>query len=70
MNKFMQVTNDFRGSYIQSLFDPVQTHALYGIWKDDLEEAKKILKKNGATRFRVVKVRKSDRIILCFKIKN
>jgi hypothetical protein len=66
---FHRIVNDFRGSYIKPLFDPVQTHGLYGIFEDDLVKAEDILKKNGCNRFRVVKCRDSDFVILCFKVK-
>jgi hypothetical protein len=65
---FSSVTNKFRGSYVQTLFDPVQTHALYGIPKRDAAEAKEALKAIGAKRFRVVN-NSFGFSIICFKIK-
>lgn len=54
--------------YQQTLFDPVQTHAVYGLTEDTLKEVKEQLKKNGATRFRTVKCRKPSCFrILCYK---
>ena len=56
------------GKYVQSLFDPVQTHALYGIYgKDELERCKALLSKNPAiNRFKVVSNSYGYKI-LCFK---
>lgn len=58
------------GQYINPLFDPVQTHAIYGI--DDLSEIirlKKILKYNKlAYKFRNVKTNYGS-YILCFRVK-
>ena len=62
------VTYQFRGSYIQTIFDPIQTHALYGVMKDDAPKAKKLLKEAGASRFRVIK-NNFGFAIICFKIK-
>ena len=65
---FNEVTRQFRGSYVQTLFDPVQTHALYGVLKRDAAEAKEALKAIGAKRFRVVN-NSFGFSIICFKIK-
>jgi hypothetical protein len=65
---FSSVTNRFSGSFVQTLFDPVQTHALYGIPKRDAAEAKEALKAIGAKRFRVVN-NSFGFSIICFKIK-
>lgn len=57
-----------RGEYIQTVFDPVQTHAWYGLSsKEDLERAKRQLKGIG-NRFRQVKTH-GGFYILCFKLK-
>ena len=56
--------------YVQELFDPVQTHAVYGT-NDDKEEITSViskLKSIGATRFRVVK-NDYGKAIVCFKYK-
>lgn len=59
----------FQGSYIQELFDPVQTHAIYGVSKSRMNEAKDMLKKHGAKRFRIVNPRAAkDLVIICFKL--
>ena len=55
-----------RGRYIQTIFDPIQTHALYGITADELPKFKEKLKKLGARKFRTCG-RKGFKI-LCFKI--
>ena len=63
----------FKGCYFQTLFDPVQTHGLYGLVEGNLQEAKDMLKSLGAKRFRVVKCRgminRKDNgfRVLCFK---
>lgn len=56
------------GKYVQSLFDPIQTHALYGIYgKDELERYKSRLSQNPAiNRFRVISNSHGYKI-LCFK---
>ncbi len=51
------------------LFDPIQTHALYGVRKEDVFEVKAELKKFGATRFRVVKSGIIGLVIVCYKAK-
>jgi len=56
------------GRYIQDVFDNVQTHALYGIHKDELENWKEKLSKNkGINRFRKVNANSKYYVILCFK---
>ena len=62
----------FPNCYFQTLFDPVQTHGLYGLTENNLQEAKDMLKSLGAKRFRVVKCRNlinkdNGHRILCFK---
>jgi len=57
--------------YQQKLFDPVQTHGVYGLTDQTLPEVKKELKEKGATRFRTVKCHKpSPWRILCYKSPN
>lgn len=61
-------SGDRYGVYIQSLFDKVQTHALYGISRDDVEDWKERLSKNkGISRFRKVNANSKYYAILCFK---
>lgn len=62
--------NLYRGAYILPLFDPIQTHAVYGITDADIANLKKQLITLGAKRFRTVKIRKSDLRILCFNAKS
>ena len=64
---FNEVTRQFRGSFIQTIFDRVQTHALYGVPKRDADEAKEALKAIGAKRLRVVN-NSFGFAIICFKI--
>lgn len=61
------------GVYQNALFDPVQTHGVYGLTPDTIEAVKKELKEKGATRFRTVKANnwnkktKQGFLILCYK---
>ena len=56
------------GVYIQPLFDNVQTHALYGISRDSVNDWKERLSKNkGISRFRKVNANSKYYAILCFK---
>ena len=50
-----------RSGYAKDLFDPKQTHAIYGVHKDYLVDLKNTLSKSGAYAFRLVKGK-----ILCF----
>jgi len=55
-------------SYIQSLFDPVQNYAIYGITKDQAESLKMSMKASKCiSRFRTVKSNGGYYVILCFK---
>ena len=56
--------------YFQKLFDPIQTHGLYGIYKEEVERYKEWLKSFGAKRLRVVKCNNckgNPYAIICFK---
>jgi hypothetical protein len=64
-NRFKGFNND---RYVQTLFDPVQTHALYGLTKETIDSFKKQLKELGANRFRTVSTRFGFKI-LCFSAK-
>ena len=56
------------GRYVQSLYDNVQTHALYGISRDSVDEWKQTLSNNkGINRFRKVNANSKYYAILCFK---
>lgn len=58
-----------RNYIIRELFDPIQTHAVYNVNKDDVIHVKAKLKELSATRFRIVKVSNSNLRIVCFKLK-
>ena len=54
---------------MRELFDPIQSHAVYGIHPSDVDRVKQDLKESlKATRFRVVTTRYGSKII-CFKLK-
>ena len=56
------------GVYIQNIYDNVQTHALYGISRDSVNDWKEKLSKNkGISRFRKVNANSKYYAILCFK---
>lgn len=58
----------FGKSYIQSLFDPDQNYAIYGITRDDIDVLKQRLKATKCiSRFRTVKANSKYYVILCFK---
>jgi len=62
--------DEFAGYRVAKLFDPVQTHVIHGVSKDNLDELKSELRLAGAIRFRVVKNRVlKDCVSLCFKLK-
>jgi hypothetical protein len=47
------------------LFDPVQTHAVYQVHPDELDDVKSVLKENGATYFRILTAMNGNKIV-CF----
>ena len=59
-----------KGEWINTLFDPIQTHAVYGILsKENLNNIKSYIKdKKLGSHFRQIKTRYGS-YILCFKIK-
>lgn len=57
-----------RDQYIQNLFDPIQTHAVYGVYADQVPALKQRLKDLGCNRFRVVSSSGKGLKIVCFKI--
>jgi hypothetical protein len=63
LRNFINSTYD-SGIYWQDIYDYVQSHAIYGIPKDKVDDYKNKLKKLGVTKFRVVK--NSGNPILCF----
>lgn len=46
---------EFNGSYVQKIFDPIQTHAIYGIETSRVDEARSKLVELGARKLRVTK---------------
>lgn len=62
--------NDSRGIYQQSLFDPVQTHGVYGLTESTVWKVKEYLKSKGATRFRKLNANGKGYKILCYKAPN
>lgn len=66
-----EILNRHSGTYLRELFDPVQTHAIYGLADSFFPSVRMELKAVGITRFRVVKPRKGTYqkvSILCFKM--
>ena len=63
------ISNMSSSFYIKELFDPIQTHAVCGVHKDQVAEVKETLKAYGANRFRVVSTHIKDLKIVCFKQK-
>ena len=62
--------NTVLGFSIQTLFDPVQTHAAYNVPAERVDEVKQALKAAGANRFRLVKNKNKNRnVVVCFKLK-
>ena len=59
--------NSVLGYEIRTLFDPIQTHAAYGVPIEQVPLVKVELKKRGASRFRIVKVRGMQLAIVCYK---
>lgn len=56
------------GTYIQSVYDPQQNYALYGVRTSEVNEWKEKLKQNkGISRFRVVRANDKSYSIICFK---
>ncbi len=52
---------------IEPIYDPIQTHAVYGVGKDEVVDVKQNLRKQGCTRFRVVTANSKYLRIVCFK---
>lgn len=65
---YLYGSGDRYGVYVQDLFDNVQTHALYGISRDSVNDWKERLGQNkGISRFRKVNANSKYYAILCFK---
>ena len=60
--------NSILGYQVNKLFDPVQTHAAYGVPVSEKDRVVAALKEKGATRFRIVKTGYGT-LIVCFKMK-
>ena len=59
------------GMYVQELFDHVQTHAVYRVPVEAVDEVKALLReKVKATRFRMVKSGIVGVVIVCFKARS
>lgn len=59
---------DRTGMYVQTTFDPVTTHALYGVPSSKREEWKALLRRNkGITRVRMIYANSKAYTIICFK---
>jgi hypothetical protein len=66
LNKIQSILDRHKGSYMQPIHDPQQTHAIYGILKSLEESVKEDLRKIGAKRFRSVKPHAKGLSIICF----
>jgi hypothetical protein len=61
--------HSFEGYRVEELFDPIQTHAVYGVPYAQVPTIKAALKeKLGATRFRTVQPMMKGEKIICFKL--
>ena len=61
--------NTFYGYEVRPLFDPIQTHAVYGVLVENVAALKEGLRAQGATKFRIVKTGIKGIVIVCFKSK-
>lgn len=59
---------DHYHKYVQTTFDPVSTHALYGVAKNEVDYCKDKIKNIGGKYLRVVKNRHSDYVVICFAL--
>ena len=66
MTPIMNILPD--GTYIQKLFDPIQSHAIYGVDVKDAPEMKDKLKQCGAFKFRVIK-NVYNKAVICFALR-
>lgn len=58
------------GMYFKKLYDPRQTHAVYGVTEGTMDQLKSELKNVGANKFRKVKANGHNLWILCFSVEN
>ncbi len=54
----------------KKLYDPRQTHAVYGVTEGTMDQLKSELKNVGANKFRKVKANGHNLWILCFSVEN
>ena len=54
------------GTYQLTLFDWVQSHAVYNVPREAIDEIKQQLKQGGATHFRIVRGRHGP-CIICYR---
>ena len=68
-NNLQSIENEILdGEYTQKLFDPVQTHAVYGVTLSRVDKVKEIIKKHGGKRLRMVTANCKAFRIICFKL--
>ena len=58
------------GKYVQTTFDPTSTHALYGVYREEMEQYKEKIKSIGGKYIRVVKGRDKTNpyVVICFAL--
>ena len=67
-NRLNQIRKDIESPmYVNTIFDHRQSHAVYGIQKNQIDSIKVLLKKQGCNKFRQVKSNGIN-YILCFKL--
>ena len=62
--RLRKIIYNYDGSYWNTLSDPQQTHAIYGVSSSNVDRLKEDLIKAGAKKFRIVK--KGGIPIICF----
>ena len=64
------ICGSYTSKYVQTTFDPVSTHALYGVVKSEVDEYKARIKKIGGKYIRVVESdrRCNDYRVICFAL--
>lgn len=64
------ICGSYTSKYVQTTFDPVSTHALYGVVKSEVDEYKARIKKIGGKYIRVVggRDRSNDYRVICFAL--
>ena len=66
-----RITDQFKGSYIKTVEDPIRTHALIGIGADydSITRAEKALREVGADKIKVAKTKNGFAIVF-FRLNN